>query len=228
MNIALIVAGGSGKRMGIDTPKQFVKIHGKPILVYTIEEFNTHPDIDAIFLVCHPEYLNEVEGYIHHYALDKVISVISGGETRQQSVYNGLIEIKNKGYKDDDIILIHDGARPSVSEEIISDNIIGCQRFDAVVTVMQCVDTVIVSKNKDTIEGFQDRNEIFLEQTPATFKLGLIYEAHEKTKKKDCSDDCKIVMELGKQIHFVNGDRYNFKITGMDDLILFEISKKEN
>ena len=228
MNIALIVAGGSGKRMGIDTPKQFIKVHDKPLLAYTVEAFNNHEYIDAIIIVCHEDYLHEVEGYIHHYALDKVISVIKGGETRQQSVFNGLKEIKNKGYLDEDIILIHDAARPMVNEDIITDNIDACYKYDAVVTAIASSDTVMQSKDNEKLSGFINRNEIYLEQTPASFKLKLIYKAHEKSERKDSTDDCQLVKDLGKDIYLVNGDKFNFKITTMDDLKIFEALKKEN
>lgn len=219
MNIALIVAGGSGKRMGIDTPKQFIKVHDKPLLVYTVEAFNNHEYIDAIIIVCHEDYLNEVEGYIHHYALDKVISVIKGGETRQQSVFNGLKEIKNKGYQDEDIILIHDAARPLVSEDIITENVRLARSYGAVMTALPSVDTVI--RGNDSVGEFLNRNEIYLEQTPASFMFKVIYEAHKKAKGNDASDDCLLVKQNGKEIQIVRGNKNNFKITTKEDLELF-------
>ena len=145
MNIALIVAGGTGNRMGLDIPKQFVLVNNKPILIYTIEAFLKHPQIDDIYLVIHQDYLDEVNGWIKTYNLNKVKAVIKGGETRQISVFNGLKEMKKNGIKDDDIILIHDAARPLVNSTIISNNISTCQKYGAAVTSLGATDTILFS-----------------------------------------------------------------------------------
>ena len=227
MNIALIVAGGTGNRMGLDIPKQFVLVNNKPILIYTIEAFLKHPQIDDIYLVIHQDYLDEVNGWIKTYNLNKVKAVIKGGETRQISVFNGLKEMKRNGVKDDDIILIHDAARPLVNSTIISNNISTCQKYGAAVTSLGATDTILLSTKEDKLNDILNRDEIYLEQTPATFKFDIIYQAHQNVKDNQSTDDCGLVMNLGKDIHLVKGDRYNFKITTIEDLKLFELLKKK-
>lgn len=219
MNVALIVAGGIGKRMGLDIPKQFVLVNGKPLLIYTIEAFAKHRDIDDIVLVVPKDYKDEVIGYISKYSLPKVSSVVIGGETRQQSVKNGLDEIKRKGIQDDDIVLIHDAARPLLSEDIITENVRLARSYGAVMTALPSVDTVV--RGNESVGEFLNRNEIYLEQTPASFMFKVIYEAHEKAKGNDASDDCLLVKQNGKEIQIVRGNRNNFKITTKEDLELF-------
>ena len=226
MNVALIVAGGKGKRVGLDIPKQFVLVNDKPLLIYTIEAFANHKDIDDIILVVPKDYRDEAIGYIGRYALPKITTVVIGGETRQESVKNGLDEIKRKGIQDDDIILIHDAARPMVSEDVITENVRFARSYGAVMTALPSVDTVI--KGNDIIDEFLNRNEICFEQTPASFMFKIIYEAHEKAKGNDASDDCVLVKDNGIDIHIVKGNRNNFKITTREDLELFKLLKKDN
>lgn len=226
MNVALIVAGGSGKRMGLDIPKQFVIIDGKPLLFYAVHAFAFHKDIDDLVLVVPKDYKEEVEGYIKKYSLPKISSIVVGGETRQQSVKNGLDEIKRKGIQDDDIVLIHDAARPLVSEDIITENVRLARSYGAVMTALPSVDTVV--KGTRSVEKFLNRDEIYLEQTPASFMFKVIYDAHIKAKGNDASDDCSLVKENGIDIQIVKGNRNNFKITTQEDLKIFELLKKEN
>ena len=223
MNIALIVAAGLGTRMGhTDRPKQFLLINGKPLLVYTIEAFDKNLEINQIVVVTNKEHISEVKDLCKTYKLNKVKTVVEGGETRQQSVYNGLKSIKvNK----EDIILIHDAARPLVGQRIITDNIHGCQFFDAVATAINATDTIIKSEDQKTITSGIDRNSLYQVQTPQTFKYGLILLAHEnaiKNKLPNVTDDAKLVLEMGHKVHLVEGDKYNFKITTSEDLKLFK------
>lgn len=230
MNIALITASGVGSRMNLDKPKQFVLIDNKPLLVYTIEAFNNHKDIDAIFIVTNKEYINEVKSWINTYKLNKVKSIVEGGQTRQISVFNGLKEIKLHNYKDNDNVLIHDGARPLVDSTIITNNINGLKDHNAVVTCLPSSDTILLSADKDKLDGLLNRDEIFQEQTPASFKFKIIYEAHAKeTNDNNSTDDCRLVLKNGTPIHIVKGSRFNFKITTIEDLKLLELLiKKED
>ena len=227
MNIALIVAAGTGSRMGKDVPKQFLLVNNKPVLVYTLEAFNQNEDITAIYVVTSLDYINYVKDLCGQYKLNKVVDVIKGGTTRQESVYNGLKVIKAN---EEDIILIHDAARPLVSQDIIKNNIEACLNYDAVETVIKASDTIINSLDGRKINNIPSRNELYQTQTPQTFKYGLILKAHEKALKEqlpNVTDDAKLVVSLGKDVHLVEGNKQNFKITTSDDLMIFEALTKK-
>ena len=227
MNIALIVAAGTGSRMGKDVPKQFLLVNNKPVLVYTLEAFNQNEDITTIYVVTSLDYINYVKDLCEKYKLNKVIGVIEGGKTRQESVYNGLKGIKAH---EKDIILIHDAARPLVSQDIIKNNIEACLKYDAVETVIKPSDTIINSLDGRKINNIPSRNELYQTQTPQTFKYGLILKAHEKALKEqlpNVTDDAKLVVSLGKDVHLVEGNKQNFKITTSDDLMIFEALTKK-
>ena len=224
MNIALIVAAGSGTRMGMETPKQFVLVKDKPLLFFSVNMFETYPELDSIVIVTNKEYISEVEEIVKEYNFKKVKAIVVGGETRQDSVYNGLIKIKEFASKDD-IVLIHDSARPLVNHRIIYDNIKTCLEFGAVDTVIQASDTIVKSSDGSGVDELPLRKELYQAQTPQTFKLGLILDAHEYAKTHhipDVTDDVKLVISLGKQVHIVEGSKLNFKITTPEDLDLLE------
>lgn len=224
MNIALILAAGSGSRMGLETPKQFVLVKDKPLLYYSLRMFETYPELDAIVLVTNKEYISQVEDIIEEYNFKKIRAIVEGGKTRQDSVYNGLLKIKEFA-NEDDIVLIHDSARPLVNHRIIYDNIKACKEFEAVDTVIQASDTIVKSSQGDEVEELPLRKELYQAQTPQTFKLGLILKAHEYAKEHqipDVTDDVKLVISLGKQVHLVEGSKLNFKITTPEDLDLLE------
>ncbi len=226
MNIALILAAGSGTRMGnADKPKQFLPIYGKPLMVHTIEAFEAHDEVDAIVIVTNDIYIDQVKVWCKQYDLSKVKSVTAGGNSRQISVYNGLMAVKEIAKSDDDIILIHDAARPLISSRIISDNISSCKEFDAVDTVIKASDTIIRSQDEKTISDIPNRSELYQGQTPQTFKLSLILKAHEAAKSgvvSNVTDDARLVLSLGKKVHLVEGSKQNFKITTFDDLMMLK------
>ena len=184
MNIALIVAAGSGSRMGnADKPKQFLPIYGKPLMIHTIEAFEVHDEIDAIVVVTNEAYIDQVKVWCKQYDLGKIKAVVAGGDSRQISVHNGLQAVKalSKDPKND-IVLIHDAARPLISQRIITDNIRVCEKYDAVDTVIKASDTIVRSVNEESISDIPARNELYQGQTPQTFKLSLILDAHEYVK----------------------------------------------
>ena len=226
MNIALILAAGSGSRMGnADKPKQFLPIYGKPLMIHTIEAFEAHDDVEAIVIVTNDIYIDQVKVWCKQYDLGKVKAVVAGGDSRQISVYNGLMAVKTIAKKDDDIIIIHDAARPLISQKIISDNIKACKEFGAVDTVIKASDTIIRSSDEQTICEIPNRSELYQGQTPQTFKLSLILEAHEKAKSglvPNVTDDAKLVLSLGKKVYLVEGSKQNFKITTFDDLMMLK------
>lgn len=216
MNIALILASGTGSRMGQKTcPKQFMEINGLPLFLYSVQTFENNALIDQIVIVTNKEEIDRVKKLSQEQHINKLINVVAGGETRKESVYHGLHSLKaNK----DDIIVIHDSARPLVSDEIITKNIEECQKFGAVVTAIPAVDTTVFGEN-DIIESMPDRSKIYVEQTPQTFKYDIILKAHEQTiNQSEITDDCKLVHHMGIPIHFVPGSRRNFKVTYKEDV----------
>ena len=193
-----------------------------------------HDEVDKIVVVTSEGYDDQVKVWCKQYDLSKVKAVAIGGDSRQISVYNGLQAIKEIGAKDDDVILIHDAARPLISKNIISKNIEACIKYDAVDTVIQASDTIIKSVDGEKISDIPVRKELYQGQTPQTFKLGLILQAHENAKAgkiPNVTDDAKLVISMGKDVHLVEGSKQNFKITTFDDLMmlkaLLKIGKSE-
>ena len=226
MNIALILAAGSGTRMGnTNKPKQFLSIYNKPLIVHTIEAFEMHDDIDMILIVTNDTYIDDVKIWCKQYDLTKVQYIVAGGSSRQESVYNGIKKLEKIGTKDDDIILIHDAARPLISQTIITDNIESCKKYHAVDTVIPSSDTIIRSVDKETICEIQKRSEQYQGQTPQSFTFKVINDAHEYAKRinnTETTDDCRLVLNMGKEVHLVNGSKLNFKITTFDDLMMLK------
>lgn len=223
MNIALVLAAGSGTRMNNDQPKQFMMVNNKPLFLYSVEAFQNNKDIDVIVVATNKEYIGQVKELANGYS--KVKSVIAGGETRQQSVYNGLNEIEKFVNNEKDLVLIHDSARPLVSQRIINENIALGKQFGAVDTVVQASDTIINSKDQETINEILNRSELYQTQTPQTFEFGIIKRAHQRSLKDNVpnvTDDCKLVMHFGVDVHFAKGDKLNFKVTTPEDLEMFK------
>lgn len=221
MNIALILAAGKGTRLGNKTPKQFLKVGDKPIFVYPLEAFNNCKNIDSILVVANEEYFSLIKENVEAYGINKYRGLIQGGETRQESVKNGLDYLSSVA-SDDDVILIHDSARAMVSEDIINANIAAMKEYDAVTTAIQASDTIVRSKDGKDIENALDRSELYLVQTPQTFKFKTIKEAHEKAFCANSTDDSQLVRRLGIEVGIVNGDKNNFKITTVEDLENFK------
>ena len=221
MNIAIVLAGGTGSRMSLDMPKQFAVVKGKPIMAYTLSVFQNSPLVDSIYLVSHKEYFEQSKSIIEQYNLHKVRSIIEGGQTRQESVFNALKQIDAK---DDDIVLIHDCARPLVDEQIIKDNIEQCKLHEAVETAVKAVDTTI-EVSEEQFENSLNRDKLYQVQTPQTFKYKLIKEAHEnaiENKLVNITDDAQLVAKLGHKVFIVNGKKTNLKVTTDEDLKILE------
>ena len=225
MNIAVILAGGSGSRMGIvDKPKQFIDVYGKPIIIHTLEVFDNHPEIDTIAVVCLSEWMDDLRILLRRYEINKVKWLVEGGETRQLSVYHA-VKTLSQECADDDIIVVHDSVRPLVTHKIISSNIAAAKQYGAVDTVVPSADTIVRSVDGVTIREVPLRKELYLGQTPQSFRLSLLRRAHEKAKAENnlnSTDDCQLVLELEEEVHLVQGEKLNFKITSFDDLLLLK------
>ena len=215
-------------------------------MIHTIEAFEINDDVDKIVIVTNEQYIDQVKVWCKQYDLGKVRSVVAGGNSRQISVYNGLKAVEELVSSPDDIIVIHDAARPLISQKIINDNIDVCKKFGAVDTVIKASDTIIRSKDNKVISDIPNRNELYQGQTPQTFKFisdipnrnelyqgqtpqtfkfKIIKDAHEKALKEDIpnvTDDAKLVLSFGIDVHLVEGSAQNFKITTFDDLMMLK------
>jgi len=203
---------GIGSRLGSPTPKQFHLLGSKKIYLHTLETFLTSNLFQQIILVCHPDWINEIKNEIPQ---DPKIVIIAGGPTRQASSLLGLHACKTTDY-----VMIHDAARPFVSQEILERNIAAVQNHPAVDTCIPSADTIVYSENGHLINSIPNRKEYLRGQTPQTFAYQLILEAHQKTKNTQSTDDCSLVLELGHPVAIVPGSEDNIKITTELDIQL--------
>ena len=218
-NYAIILASGKGTRYGSEIPKQFVKIGEKTILEHSIEAFQKSEYIDFIIVVITPEYRNYAEEILSKNKYDKMIKLLDGGEIRKDSSYIGVNSIKEQ----DANVLIHDCARPFVTQRIIKDCVIALNNYNAVNVAIPVTDTIITVKD-NYIESIPKRGNLMQSQTPQCFKLSLIKKAHELSKDdKNFTDDCGLIVKYGlSNVYIVNGDIENIKITYASDIYLAE------
>ena len=224
MNTAVILAGGVGSRMGVDTPKQYLIVKDKPIIVYCLEIFEKHNEIDKIVIVVSDEWKDYVEENVKKFAITKVCGYASAGETRQHSIYNGLKSTEENA-PDTDICIIHDAARPLVSDEIISDCITGATVDDGAMPVITVKDTVYQSKDGKSIDNLLKRSELFAGQAPESFKFREYLNIHNSVSDAEIAataGSSEIAYRHGMKIRLVKGSERNFKITTVEDLETFE------
>lgn len=224
MNIALIIAGGKGQRMQQEIPKQFLNVNDKPVIIYTLEAFQSHPDIDAIGVVCVDGWHDILKAYARQYKISKLEWVVSGGENGQSSIRNGLEETE-KRYGPEDIILVHDAIRPMVSHEIISDCIVQCKRHGSAVSIVPCNTVALRRTTEQTSSEVVPRDKLALTQTPQAFPLKRLCDAHRRAKELGITNSiasCTLMIELGETIHFSIGAETNIKLTTQDDLKIFK------
>lgn len=222
--IAIILAGGSGQRMGQDIPKQFLNVGEKPIIIYTLEKFEKHPNIDGIIVVCIDGWHEILRSYAKQFNITKLVSVISGGDCGQVSIKKGLDEAKRL-YNKDDIVLIHDAIRPMVSDEIISDNIAKCEVCGNATTVIPCTTVVLGKTNDEFSNEVIDRDKLYLTQTPQSFLLGDILSAHQEALEKNITSSvasCSLYVQLGRKVYYSVGSEINIKLTRPDDIEIFK------
>lgn len=218
-NYAIILASGTGSRFGADIPKQFVKIADKTILEHTIEIFEKSEYINEIFIVITPEYRDFAQEILLKNSYKKVTKLLNGGEIRKESSYIGINAIEDEEAN----VLIHDCARPFVSQRIIKDCIKALEQYSAVGVAIPTSDT-IVETNNGIIKNVPPRSNLMRMQTPQGFKMSVIKEAHELSKNdKNFTDDCGLIVKNGLcDVYIVNGDDKNIKITYPSDISLAE------
>lgn len=222
MNIAVIIAGGSGNRMGQDIPKQFMHVDGCPIIIHTMQCFQRHPDIDAIAVVCLKGWDTVLQAYANQFSITKLKWIFPGGDTGMESIHNGIYGLKEQGCKDDDLVLIHDSVRPLLSQDIISSNIAICKAYGYAITGIQCREAILESEDGFSTSSSIPRDRLIRTQTPQTFKLGNIIQVHEDAKVKGIANSvasCTLIAEVGgREMHIVPGSEKNIKVTTVEDL----------
>lgn len=235
MNIGVIFAGGVGSRMhSKDRPKQFLEMYNKPIIVHTLEYFENHPMIDAIVVVCIKDWIPYLEKLLYKFRIDKVKKIVPGGETGQLSIYNGLRAAKEIAGEEKSIVLIHDGVRPLISENLITNNIETVMKHGSAITTAKVKETIlVVNEGKSSIDYVPSRNNSRVAKAPQSFWLDDILKAHEKSLKEgetNCIDSCTMMQKYGYDLYLIDGPSQNIKITTPEDFYTMRaiLEAKEN
>lgn len=232
--IAIIVAGGAGSRMGQDIPKQFINVYDKPVLIYTLEGFQRHPQIDAIMVVCLEGWHDVVWAYSKQFNIDKLKWVVNGGQTGQESIRNGVYALEGKA-GDDDIIVVHDGIRPLVDETVLTDVILTCRKYGNAVTSLPYNEQIFVVDEEDptTTKKFIPRETLRRVSTPQAYEFGLLDEKYHEAYAKQVgifgsAYTNTMMVDLGVTLHFAAGSDKNIKLTTKDDLEMFKAYLKQD
>ena len=227
-NIAVIIAGGSGSRMGQDIPKQFINVYDKPVLIYTLESFQRHPQVDAIEVVCLDGWHDILWAYAKQFNIDKLKWVVSGGTTGQESIRNGVYNLEGK-VNNDDTIIIHDGIRPLVEPSVLSDIIDVCSRYGNAVTSLPYNEQIFVINEEDptTTTKYINRDTLRRVATPQAYRFDLLLEKYKEAFQKEIGIygshyTNTMMVELGVKLHFAAGSDKNIKLTTKDDLEVFK------
>ncbi len=223
MNIALIIAGGKGLRMQQEIPKQFITVNEKPVIVYTMEAFQRHADIDAIAVVCIEGWENILAAYAKQYHITKLRHIIPGGENGQGSIRNGVFELE-KHYGRDDLVLVHDAIRPMLSTEIISSCIATATQYGSAIAVVPCQEAMLETQDQISTNSSYPRANLKRTQTPQGFPIGVLADAHREALERGITNSiasCTLMVELGKTIYFSAGSEKNIKLTTPEDIDIF-------
>jgi len=225
MNIAVIFAGGVGKRMGSDQiPKQFLEAQGRPIIVHTLAHFQESPEVDLIVISCVAGWIDYMNRLVERYALTKVAQVVPGGETGQLSIWNGL-QAAERYARGDDIVLIHDGVRPLISRELISRNIAEARTYGSCITCVPVIETIVQTADASAIDRVYERDPMMVAKAPQTFRLADILAAHRWALDRGVTnsiDSCTLMADYGAKLHMTRGDYKNIKITTPIDYAMFK------
>ncbi|MBO7048752.1 MAG: 2-C-methyl-D-erythritol 4-phosphate cytidylyltransferase [Spirochaetia bacterium] len=223
MNNVLIFAGGAGRRMNSRSkPKQFLKLYGKEIIIHTLENFQNHPEVDNIVVVCIKGWINYLQRLLAQYGMDKVRIIVAGGKTGQESIYNGLCALSDFA-PEDSIVLVHDGVRPFVTDTLISDCIKSVKKNGSAITVTPAIET-IVELNGKKVESITDRSKCYHAKAPQCFYLGELLATHKKAIKDgntDMIDSASLMKHYGHDLYVVPGSTDNIKITTPSDFYTF-------
>lgn len=224
LNLAIIFAGGSGIRMHSGSiPKQFLEYKGKPIIIYTLEVFDRHPEIDGIVISCIKDWIPILQDQINQFLIQKVVAVVPGGKTGQESIYNALCAAESFAKGTKAVALVHDGVRPLITSKVISDNIAAVNLWGNCITCVPAIETFIIDKGEGLFE-IPDRSKARVARAPQSFILEEILYAHKKarTENKSFIDCCTMMSYYGHQLHTVPGPMENIKITTPMDFFVFK------
>ena len=225
MNIALLTAAGTGTRMHQDIPKQFIHVDNKPIIIHTMEAFQSHPSIDGIIVVTLESWSEVLWAYAKQFNITKLEWVVPGGATGQESIRKGLNALKKELPNEDVVVMVHDGNRPLVSSEVISDSLATYAKYGSAVAAIPCTEVVFESDDGKSSCVSTERERLFRTQTPHTYKLDDLLSAHKAAEEKGIKNtaaSCMLMKELGKMTYFSKGSEENLKITTTDDLKIFK------
>lgn len=224
MNIALLIAGGSGNRMHQDIPKQFLTVNEKPVIVYTLEAYQKHEEIDGIAVVCIEGWENVLLAYAKQFNITKLQHVIPGGECGQASIRNGIFFLEQE-YPADTVVLVHDAIRPMVSAEIISDCIEKTKKHGSGIASIPCAEAMLVTDNQIAGDKVFARDNLKRTQTPQGFPLKKICDVHREALKKGITNSvasCTLMIEMGQEVYFSLGSEKNIKLTTLEDIDIFK------
>jgi len=227
MNYAIVLAGGVGVRMERDDlPKQFIEIDGKPLIIYSLEAAQSNRNIDKICVVCATEWKEDIKSWAKEYNIDKETTFAEAGVDRQQSVHSGLKAI-NADRKD--IVIIMTAVCPFVSQQTINKSFELLETYDACITVVKATDAITLSNDRIHANRTMQKQKMFLQQGPQTYRYGIIKQGHENYEnqvyKQEVSEDSELVLEMGIDIAFVMGDRFCIKVTFPEDVAIAEALK---
>lgn len=223
-NVGLLIAGGSGNRMHQDIPKQFITVNERPVIVYNLEAFENHPEIDAIAVVCIEGWEHVLWAYAKQFNITKLKYVVPGGKNGQDSIRNGVYELE-KHFAPEDIVLIHDAIRPLVSAEIISDNIRVAIEYGNAITVIPCAEAMMQTEDGIVSVGSYPRDRLKRTQTPQAFHIGDICDLHRRALEAGITNSvasCTLKIEMGEQVYFSAGSEKNIKLTTVEDIDIFK------
>lgn len=230
--VAIIIAAGSGTRMGQDIPKQFINVNDKPVLLYTLEGFQKHSEIDEIEVVCLDGWLDFVKAYCNQFNITKLKYLTVGGKTGQESIRNGVYNLEEH-CKKDDVIVIHDGVRPLVEDYVLTDVIEKCKEFGNAVTSMPYNEQIFLTTDGETTTKYIPRETLRRVSTPQAYKYGELLEAYRKAFAEEIgiygsSYTNTMMVELGKKLYFAAGSDKNIKLTTKDNLEMFKAYLKQD
>jgi len=224
--IAILTAGGIGTRTHQDLPKQFLTVDNKPILIYTLEAFQQHPSIDEIYVSCLDGWNAVLEAYAKQFNITKLRQIVTGGATGQESIYNGLKAIKKANKDTEDIVVvIHDGNRPMLPQDVITDNLVKQKKYGSAVAVIPTTEVVFVSQDGIESNIALNRDELWRTQTPHSYKFDELWATHNRAIAdgiKNMAASCSLMQKYGYSTYFSKGSEKNIKITTVEDIEIFK------
>ncbi len=228
MNLAIILAAGSGVRFSSSTPKQFITVGGKPLFCHSVEAFEKHPEIDKILIVTLERFIQKTQAICEKRGYDKVIDVIAGGSTRQTSSFEAMQYLQYV-LSENDTVLIHDAARPLLPQRVISEHLSLAHDYPGVITTLPCTDTICESSDGKALSKNLDRKKLYLAQTPQSFRFGILWKAHQQARDRHrtVTDDAQLLVEQNLPVAMAQGDARLLKVTTQEDLAIIRQWLKE-